>query len=67
MKRSRFVVSRLGPPWLVLDRMHTDRLVASCPLRDEAVAFAALMNRNPFAALRFAIFAMEKLDAKLPE
>ena len=31
---------------VVLDRMHADRLVASCPLRDEALAFAALMNRN---------------------
>ena len=33
--------------WLVFDRMHVDRLVASCPLRDEALAFAALMNRDP--------------------
>jgi hypothetical protein len=67
MKRSRFVVSGVGPPWLVLDRMHADRLVASCPLLDEALAFAALMNRNPVAALRLAIFSMQKLDARLPE
>jgi hypothetical protein len=62
------VVSRpSGSPWLVLDRMHAGRLAASCPLRDEAIAFAALMNRDPVEALRFAIFSMEKLDARLPE
>jgi hypothetical protein len=65
---ARFVVSRLsGGPWLILDRRHSDRLVASCPLRDEALAFAALMNRDPVEALRFAIFSLEKLDTGLPE
>jgi hypothetical protein len=65
---ARFVVSRLsGGPWVVLDRTHADRLVASCPLRDEALAFAALMNRDPVEALRFAISSMEELDARLPE
>ena len=61
------MVSRLsGGPWLVLDRTHADRLVASCPLRDEALAFAAIMNRDPVEALRFAISSIEKLDARAP-
>ena len=65
---ARFVVSRpSGGPWHISDRWHSDRLVASCPLRDEALAFAAPMNRDPVEALRFAIFSLEKLDTGLPK
>ena len=55
---ARFAVSRLsGGPWLVLDRVHADRLVASCPVENEAHAVAALMNRDPVEALRYVKFS----------
>ena len=65
---ARFAVSPLrGGPWLVLDRVHADRLVASCPLEDDAHAIAALMNRDPVEALRYIKFSLDKLDFGLPE
>jgi hypothetical protein len=65
---ARFAVSRLsGGPWLVLDRVHADRLVASCPVEDEAHAVAALMNRDPVEALRYVKFSLDRLDILLPD
>ena len=38
-----------GGPWLVLDTTHRDRLVASCPMRADADAIAALMDDHALA------------------
>src|SRR5579875_2367170 len=62
----RFLVSRLqAGPWLVIDRLHNGRLVASCPLEDDARAIAALMHRDPVDALRYVKFTLERLDVLL--
>ena len=64
----RFFVKRLGAgPWLVLDRAHAERLVASCPIEDDASAVAALMNRDPVSALQYVKFSLDRLDVMLPE
>lgn len=64
----RFFVKRLqNGPWLVIDKIQGDRLVASCPLEDDAHAIAALMHRDPVEALTYVKFTLERLDITLPE
>ena len=65
---TRFLVKRLqNGPWLVVDRLHNDRLVASCPIEDDAHAIAALMHRDPVEALKYVKFTLDRLDVMLPD
>ena len=57
-----------GPGWrgrLMIDGLFVDRLVASCPVEDEACAVAALMNRDPIEALRRVRSSLERLDSAI--
>jgi hypothetical protein len=68
LPQQRFQVKQLGSgPCLVVDRLHNDRLVASCPLEDDAHAIAALMRRDPVDALKFVVFTLERFDVIAPE
>jgi hypothetical protein len=61
-------VKRLqGGPWLVIDQLQKDRLVASCPLEDDAHAVAALMHRDAVEALRYVKFTLDRLDVMLSQ
>jgi hypothetical protein len=42
--------SATGGSWVIVDGGCKDRLVASCPAKDEAMAIAALLNGDPTRA-----------------
>ena len=45
---SRFTARPVkGGNWVIVDGGSKDRLVASCPAKDEAMAIAALLNGDP--------------------
>ena len=63
---ARFYVTRAPSGlWQVIDGLFVDRLVASCPVEDEACAVAALMNRDPIEALRRVRSSLERLDSAI--
>jgi hypothetical protein len=52
-----------GGNWVIVDGGYKDRLVASCPAKDEAMAIAALLNGDPTGAWQLHIAYIALFDA----